>query len=308
MSTRGEAPDGVGGSGADAGRNDPGTMRPLVGDRIPAGGDPEPVLDVRDLGVRYDLRLTTRTTLKSSLVGAIGRLRGAQTNHFWALRHVDLQVGHGESLGVIGPNGAGKSTLLLALAGILEPSEGTVAARGRISTLLTLGAGFEMDLTGRENIDLVAAFLDIDQREMAEVTPAIIEFADIGAFVDAPVKTYSTGMRARLGFSIATAIAPDILLLDEVLGTGDHIFRQRSQRRIHELMSQAKAVVIVTHDLDAIAEYCTRAMLIEQGAVIHQGLPDETAAVYRERAEQRRLLGEAEAQRFERRPARSPGA
>lgn len=261
--------------------------------------DAAPVLDVRGLGVRYDLRLTTRTTLKASLVGSIGRLRGQAANHFWALRGVDLEVRHGDSLGVIGPNGAGKSTLLLALAGILEPSEGSVQVNGRVSTLLTLGAGFEMDLTGRENIDLVAAFLGIDKQVMRELTPGIIEFADIGPFLDAPVKTYSTGMRARLGFSIATAVAPDVLLLDEVLGTGDHIFRQRSQHRIHELMAEAKAVVIVTHDLDAIAEYCTRAMLMEQGTVIFQGAPDETAAFYRQRAEERRLLAAAETNRFE---------
>jgi ABC-type polysaccharide/polyol phosphate transport system ATPase subunit len=252
---------------------------------------------VRDLGVRYNLRLTRRTTIKGDLSNMVRRRHTGPT-HFWALRHLNLHVDPGESLGVLGPNGAGKSTLLLALAGILDPSEGRVAVTGRVSTLLTLGAGFEMDLSGRDNIDLTAALLGIDHRLMAELTPEIIEFADIGSFIDAPVKTYSTGMRARLGFSIATAIKPDILLLDEVLGTGDQTFRERSQRRIHDLMDAAKAIVLVTHDLNSVAEFCTRAVLIEQGQLIHEGSPQETVDLYRQRAEERKLLAEKEGGRF----------
>ena len=254
-------------------------------------------IEVRDLGVRYNLRLTRRTTIKGSLSNLV-RERGSGPTHFWALRHLSLRVAHGESLAVLGPNGAGKSTLLLALAGILDPSEGRVSVSGRVSTLLTLGAGFEMELSGRDNIDLTAALLGIDHRLMVQLTPEIIEFADIGAFMDAPVKTYSTGMRARLGFSIATAIKPDILLLDEVLGTGDQTFRERSQRRIRDLMDAAKAIVLVTHDLDSVAEYCTRAILVEQGQLIHEGTPEETAALYRQRAQERKLLAEKEGGRF----------
>ena len=155
--------------------------------------------------------------------------------------HLSFDLAQGESLAIIGPNGAGKSTLLLALAGVLEPSEGEIITHGRVSTLLTLGAGFELDLTGRDNIDLVGAFMGIDTRQMSELGPSIVEFADLGPFIDAPVKTYSTGMRARLGFSIATATTPDILLLDEVLGTGDQTFRARSQARVRELVDKAKA-------------------------------------------------------------------
>ncbi len=252
---------------------------------------------VRDLGVRYNLRLTRRTTIKGDLSNFIRR-RDVGPQHFWALRHFDLHVAPGESLGVLGPNGAGKSTLLLALAGILDPTEGQVRVRGRVSTLLTLGAGFEMDLSGRDNIDLVAALLGIDHKRVVELTPGIIEFADIGAFIDAPVKTYSTGMRARLGFSIATAVKPDILLLDEVLGTGDQTFRDRSQQRIHDLMDQAKAIVLVTHDLNSVAEFCTRAILMEQGQLIYEGTPADTVDLYRQRGEERKLLAEREGGRF----------
>jgi ABC-type polysaccharide/polyol phosphate transport system ATPase subunit len=219
-------------------------------------------------------------------------------NHFWALRHLTFTLAHGESLAVIGPNGAGKSTLLLALAGILEPTEGEILSHGRVSTLLTLGAGFEVELTGRDNIDLAGAFLGIEQGQMDALTPSIIEFADIGKFIDAPVKTYSAGMRARLGFSIATAVTPDILLLDEVLGTGDQTFRARSQARVRELVGKAKAIVLVTHDLSFVSEFCNRAILLERGEIIQEGEPGAIVDLYRERVAQRKLLAEEDAQRF----------
>ncbi|MDP9483280.1 MAG: ABC transporter ATP-binding protein [Chloroflexota bacterium] len=254
-------------------------------------------VEVHDLGIRYDLRLTRRTTLKGSLAGILRRNRSTDTD-FWAIRHLTFSLAQGESLAIIGPNGAGKSTLLLALAGVLQPSEGDIVTHGRVSTLLTLGAGFEMELTGRDNIDLVGAFLGIDARQMAELTPTIIEFADIGPFIDAPVKTYSSGMRARLGFSIATATIPDILLLDEVLGTGDQTFRARSQARVRELVDGAKAIVLVTHDLTFVGEFCNRAILLEKGQIIREGPPGEIVDLYRERVVQHKLLAEEGAKRF----------
>ena len=254
-------------------------------------------VEVHDFGVRYDLRLTTRTTLKGSLADMLGRNHGHE-NHFWAVRHINLELAYGESLAIIGPNGAGKSTLLLALAGILSPSEGDIVTHGQVSTLLTLGAGFEQELTGRDNIDLAGAFLNIPQKLMDELTPSIIEFADIGAFIDAPVRTYSSGMRARLGFSIATAVTPDILLLDEVLGTGDQTFREKSQVRIRELVEEAKAIVLVTHDLTYVTEFCNRAVLLERGQLIHQGDPAEVVDLYKQRAADQKLLAEVDAKRF----------
>jgi homopolymeric O-antigen transport system ATP-binding protein len=253
-------------------------------------------VEVHDLGIRYDLRLTRRTTLKGSLAGILRR--NSTETDFWAIRHLSFSLAQGESLAVIGPNGAGKSTLLLALAGVLQPSEGDIVTHGRVSTLLTLGAGFEVELTGRDNIDLVGAFLGIDARQMAELTPAIIEFAEIGPFIDAPVKTYSSGMRARLGFSIATATTPDILLLDEVLGTGDQTFRARSQARVRELVDRAKAIVLVTHDLTFVGEFCNRAILLEKGQIIREGPPGEVVDLYRQRVIQHKLLAEEGAKRF----------
>ena len=254
-------------------------------------------IEVHDLGVRYNLHLTRRTTIKGSLAEWVGR-RQRDDRYFWALRHIDFRIEHGESLGVLGQNGAGKSTLLLALAGILAPDEGSIRVSGRVSSLLTLGAGFEMEVSGRENIALIGAFMGIRHRVMRELTPSIIEFADIGPFIDAPVRTYSSGMRARLGFSIATAIAPDILLLDEVLGTGDEEFRARSQQRIRDLVARARAIVLVTHDLNSVAEYCNRALLMEKGRVLFEGPPQETVEFYKDRIRKRKAkLAEEEAAR-----------
>ena len=258
----------------------------------------QPAVRIRDLGIRYNLRLTRRNTLKQSLVGMIRRGEEVKQTHFWAIRNLDLDIRHGDNLGVIGPNGAGKSTLLLSLAGILAPSEGSVEMFGGTSTLLTIGAGFDGDLTGRDNIDLAGAFLGIPHQEMARITPDIIEFADIGPFIDAPLRTYSTGMRARLGFSIATSVIPDILLLDEVLGTGDQTFRSKSQQRIRDLIKTAKAVVVVTHDLGYVTEFCNRAILVERGGIVAEGQPSDVVTEYRDRVRELKLIAEQDAKRF----------
>jgi teichoic acid transport system ATP-binding protein len=260
--------------------------------------DGRPAVSIRDLGIRYNLRLTRRTTLKQSLAGLVRRSEDVKSTHFWAIRNLNLDIQHGDNLGVVGPNGAGKTTLLLSLAGILAPSEGEVEMFGGTSTLLTIGAGFDGELTGRDNIDLAGAFLGIPHQEMARITPEIVEFADIGPFIDAPLRTYSTGMRARLGFSIATSIIPDILLLDEVLGTGDQTFRAKSQARIRELIKTAKAVVVVTHDLGYVTEFCNRAILMERGGIVAEGSPADIVSTYRDRVRERKLIAESEAKRF----------
>ena len=201
---------------------------------------------------------------------------------------MNLEVRRGEAVGVVGSNGSGKSTLLLALAGIIQPSEGVVEVSGHVSTLLSLQAGFDSDLSGRENIALAGALMGIDHKVMDEITPSIISFADIGAFIDAPMKTYSSGMRARVGFSIATAVDPDILLLDEVLQTGDNKFKQKSRRRIAEVLRSAKAVVMVTHDMSWITAFCTRAILLDRGRIVAEGDPVEIAEMHEESADARR--------------------
>ena len=244
-----------------------------------------PAIDVRMLGVRYNLRLTRRNTVRDSFKNMARRREGP--GHFWALRDVSFRVPPGESLAVIGPNGAGKSTLLQVLAGILQPDEGTIEVNGLISSLLTLGAGFDPELSGRDNIQLAGAFMGIPHMEMRARSPGIVEFADIGQFIDAPIKTYSSGMNARLGFSIATAVEPDVLLLDEVLGTGDATFRAKSQERVVELMKAARAIVLVTHDMNWAREFCNHAVLLEGGNVVAAGEPAEVVAMHEERSELR---------------------
>ncbi|HLX34229.1 MAG TPA: ABC transporter ATP-binding protein [Candidatus Limnocylindrales bacterium] len=243
-------------------------------------------IDVGRLGVRYNLRLNRKNTIRESFKNMASWARGPQ--HFWALRDVSFQVDHGESLAVIGPNGAGKSTLLQVLAGILEPTEGGIAVNGRISSLLTLGAGFDPDLSGRDNILLAGEFMGLDYRLMRQRLPEIIEFADIGQFIDAPIKTYSSGMNARLGFSIATAVEPDVLLLDEVLSTGDATFRTKSQERVRDLMKTARAIVLVTHDMSWATDFCNHAILLEKGHIVAAGNPRAVVDIHVERSEQRR--------------------
>ena len=233
-----------------------------------------------DLGVRYTLRVRRKTTVRTSVANFVLR---RPPERFWALRHVSVELSHGESLGVIGPNGAGKSTLLQVLAGIMRPSEGTVDVRGQVSGLLGLGVGFDPELSGVENILLGGAFLGIDDGKVHELLPSIVEFADLGDFIEAPLRTYSSGMRARLGFAIATAVDPDILLLDEVLATGDANFRAKSKARVIELVRAAKGVVLVTHDMEWVQEYCNRALLLEKGRIILEGAPDAVVRLHLER-------------------------
>lgn len=242
-------------------------------------------IDANGLGVRYSLRFTKKTTLRQSLGQMFSR---DLAEPFWALRDVSFRLVRGESLAVIGPNGAGKSTLLQVLAGIILPSEGSVEVNGHVSSLLTLGAGFDSDLSGRENILLAGAFMGLDDALVRELLPSIVEYADLGQFIDTPIKTYSSGMRARLGFAIATSVDPDILLLDEVLATGDAEFRTKSKARVLELVEAAKGIVLVTHDMVWVQEYCNRAILLEQGRVIVEGDPAEVVATHIERSARRK--------------------
>ncbi len=270
-----------------------------VAERVMAAEDAAhepPVILAHDLGVKYSLRFTKKTTIHRTFTNMFRRQDGP--TDFWALRNFDLELKKGESLGVIGPNGAGKSTLLQVLAGILTPSEGTVEVRGAISSLLTLGAGFDQELSGRDNILLAGAFMGVDHHEMERRMDDIIEFTDIGEFIDVPIKTYSSGMRARLGFSIATSVDPDVLLLDEVLSTGDQLFRAKSKARVLELVKSAKAIVLVTHDLQWVNEFCNRAILLEHGTIMAAGEPGPVVKLHQERMEEERQRKAAEIRRY----------
>jgi ABC-type branched-subunit amino acid transport system ATPase component len=227
-----------------------------------------PPISLKGAGLRYNMQLRRKRSIRKS-VTRTSRLDAK--GYFWALRDINIDIHEGETVAVVGANGAGKSTLLLMLAGILEPDEGSIAVYGSISTLLHIGAGFDDELNAEENILLVGAFLGIPASIMRQRIPAILDFAGIGDFANSEVRTYSSGMRARLGFSVATAVKPDVLLVDEVLSTGDASFKAKARARILDLMGKARAVVYVTHDLESAASFCTRAIELEGGRIIADG-------------------------------------
>lgn len=202
-------------------------------------------------------------------------------NDFWALRRVSLRVRPGERLGVIGRNGAGKSTLLQVIARIATPTEGSARVRGRVAPLLQLGAGFDLELSGRENIALNGALLGIRKADLARLFSSIVEFSELDAFIDAPLRTYSSGMAARLGFAMATAVRPDILLLDEVLAVGDEAFQEKCLERIRDYTSTGTTMVLVTHDAALIRQECDRAVWLDGGRMLADGPPDEVLNAYR---------------------------
>jgi len=240
----------------------------------------------RDVGVRYDLRLTQRRTLKQTLTDTVLRIRADYEADptFWALDGVTFVAEQGDVIGIVGRNGAGKSTLLLTIAGIMRPDTGLIRTFGRPSTLLTIGAGFEPDLTGRENVYLNGALLGLSRRYVDRRLDDIIEFSGLDRLIDLPLRKYSTGMRARLGFSIAVHTEPDILLIDEVLSVGDEGFRNKSREKLEELMETAHAIVVVSHDMSFVRRSCTKALWLEEGRVAAWGPSNEVVDRYLESA------------------------
>ena len=215
---------------------------------------------------------------------------------FWALRDIDLEVSSGTTLGVIGQNGSGKSTLLQLVAGILTQTRGDCFVKGTVSALLELGSGFNLEFTGRENVFMGGAIMGLNQRQMEERLDEILEFAEIGDFIDQPVRTYSTGMFMRLAFSVAIHVDPDILLVDEALAVGDLIFQHRCFNRVRRLKAEGKTILFVSHDLQAVTQFCDRAILLDAGRKLEDGTPDEVVQRYQalifER--ERRAAGEGE--------------
>jgi ABC-type polysaccharide/polyol phosphate transport system ATPase subunit len=208
--------------------------------------------------------------------------RRTTIHDFEAVKHVSFEVTRGTTLGIIGRNGSGKSTLLKIIAGVYRPSAGRVTVRGNVAPLIELGAGFHHELTGRENILINGLLLGLTRRQILEREQSIIEFAEIGDFIDSPVKQYSSGMYMRLAFSVATEVDPDILLIDEILAVGDAGFKQKCDRRIQAFREQGKTIILVSHDMGAMKNFCERLLLIDKGELLEDGPPDYVIARYNE--------------------------
>jgi len=250
---------------------------------------PLPAIDVRSVTKLYRRwgRKRSIGTFKSALLsGRPGRAL-APDEAIPALIDVSFAIAPGETVGVVGPNGSGKSTLLKLLAGILRPTAGSVSVRGRLAALLELGAGFHPEISGRENIEINGLLLGLSRKEIARRFDEIVRFAELEEFLDAPVKTYSSGMAVRLGFSIAAHCDPDVLLVDEVLAVGDEAFSRRSLEKFAEFERAGKTLLFVSHDLGLIAERCHRAIWLDRGRVAADGPAGETVTLYRESVAER---------------------
>lgn len=236
------------------------------------------VVQIENLSKHFVIR--KEKSLKERVVN-FGRSRRHKED-FWALKDVDLSIQAGSTVGLIGPNGSGKSTLLKMIGGILQPDTGSVRIRGRLAALLELGAGFHPDLTGRENVYLNASILGLSRQQTDKHFDAIVDFSGIEKFIDTQVKFYSSGMYVRLAFAVAVHVDPDILLVDEVLAVGDEPFQRKCLERIRQFQSEGRTIVLVTHGLDQVAEFCDRAVVLEQGRVVTDGTPDEALRTLRQ--------------------------
>lgn len=236
------------------------------------------MIEVSDVSMRFRMNSDKIMSLKEYVTTALrGKLNYQE---FTALDHVSFEVKKGETLGLIGRNGAGKSTMLKVISGILKPTEGSVVCRGNVVPMLELGSGFDFDLTGRENIFLNGAILGYSEEFLNARYDEIVEFSELGQFIEVPIRNYSSGMLARLAFSIATVVQPEVLIVDEILSVGDAQFQEKSKRRMLELMGGGTTVLFVSHSIEQIKEMCGRVVWLEQGQVKLMGCSKEVCSEY----------------------------
>ncbi|MCL2202465.1 MAG: ABC transporter ATP-binding protein [Defluviitaleaceae bacterium] len=241
-----------------------------------------PVISVNNVSMMFNLSRDKVLGIKDYVVKALQRK--LFYDEFWALKNISFEVQKGEVLGILGLNGSGKSTLLKIIAGVFKPTQGSVYVQGEIAPLLELGAGFDPEFSAKENVYFNGAMFGRSPLHMKAIYDEIIDFAELWEFEDVPIKNFSSGMSARLGFAVATCINPEVLILDEVLGVGDFLFKEKCEKRIAEMLSCGATVLLVSHAVDTIKSMCSRAILLKKGEMVHSGDVDEVCQVYEEGA------------------------
>lgn len=237
-------------------------------------------IHVEDLSIKFRIYHDRSPSLKESFANIFKRNGQSAYSEFWAVKNLSFDIKAGDRVGIVGHNGAGKSTLLKALCRVYESSEGIVSVDGRIAPLLEIGAGFHPEFTGRENIYLNGSILGYSRQQLKKIEPEVIAFAELQEFIDTPVKYYSTGMYMRLAFTLATAMHPDILVLDEIFAGGDAAFMAKAQSRMHDLIDKANIMIMVSHDHLLVKSLCNRVLWLDHGRLIADGSPDEVIEQY----------------------------
>ncbi len=243
--------------------------------------DKDTAISLKNVNMTFNLNKEKVDNLKEFFIKLV--TRKLEYKKFYALNDINIEVKKGEHLAILGLNGAGKSTLLKTIVGVYKPSSGTVEKSGVIAPLLELGAGFDPNYSGKENIYLYGAILGYDRKYIDSKYDEIVEFSELGNFIDVPIKNYSSGMKARLGFSIATAVDPDVLILDEVLSVGDAGFKKKSLAKVQSMFDSGVTVLFVSHSIDQVKAICDKAILLEKGRIIAQGTTDEVIPIYEEK-------------------------
>ncbi|KLG15461.1 ABC transporter [Enterobacter roggenkampii] len=235
---------------------------------------------LKNVGLQFALHHNKNSSLKELFADLFSRTHQKKHDTFLALNNINLEINHGDRLGIIGHNGAGKSSLLKILCKIYTPTSGTIDIKGKVAPLLEIGAGFNPELSGRENIYLNGTILGYNLKRLKEIEPDIINFSELEQFIDTPVKYYSTGMYMKLAFSIATATQPDILILDELFAGGDADFIKKAQARMKAMIEDSNIMVFVSHQMDLLLELCNRVIWVDHGNIIADGKPDEIINQY----------------------------
>lgn len=240
----------------------------------------KPAVEVKNVSILFNLNKEKVDNLKEYFVKFV--TRKLMFTEFWALRDISFTVEKGERLGILGFNGAGKSTLLKTIAGVLKPTKGSVRVHGVIAPLLELGAGFDSNYSGKENIFLYGATMGYSRKYIQQKYDEIVEFSELKDFIDVPIKNYSSGMKARLGFAIATAVEPEVLILDEVLSVGDAKFRRKSEAKVTSMFDKGVTVLFVSHSTEQVRRLCDKAIILEKGKIIAQGEVNQICDMYDE--------------------------